>query len=109
MFNDILNGKDTLEKEPVETSPYRPDPSSSDLVCSACGRTFPGIQAVAGRCRACAPTVDAALDAMRGPKADYTDHGGNERKRDFGLSLIVVCVVGAAIVGIKLYLRWAIH
>ncbi len=99
MFNDILNGKDTLEKEPVQTSPYRPDPSSSDLVCTSCGRTFPGSQAVAGRCRECAPTVDAALDAMRGPKADYTDHTGNETKRDFGLALIMVVVLAAAIVG----------
>lgn len=97
MFNDILTGKSTLEQEPEPKHPFRPDPGSHDLVCTSCQRTFPASQAMAGRCRACAPNVDAALGAMRGPKADYTDYGANDRGRDLGLTIVIVGVLIAAV------------
>ncbi len=98
-FNDILTGKSTNEQTTESKDPYRPDHAATDLECTSCRKLFPAAQAVAGRCRACAPPVDAALDAMRGPKADYTDYGANDRGRDFGLALLVVGVLAAAIIG----------
>lgn len=101
MFNDILTGKGTLEAEPAPRhSPFRPDPGPSDLECPACHRVFPASQAVAGRCRSCAPPVDAALDAMKGPKADYTDHAGADRKRDVGLAILMVAVFAAIVLAV---------
>jgi hypothetical protein len=90
MFNEILTGQKTLEQPKAEQAPYRPDPGPSDLVCTSCQMVFPASQAIAGRCRNCAPNVDAALNAMRGPKADYTDYASLERNREVNWQLISV-------------------
>jgi hypothetical protein len=59
-------------------------------VCASCQQKFPANQAIFGRCRNCAPNVDAALNAM--PKADYTDHAGAARERE--MTGAIVSVVG---------------
>jgi hypothetical protein len=114
VFNDILIGKDTNQpsEQPTEQSPFRADPAATDLECPGCRQLFPAAQAVAGKCRTCAPPIDAALEAMKGPKLDYLDHGGNERKRDFGLAILMVGVLAAIVLTgfyVKLQLRTTTH